>query len=118
MVATDNEYVYLSMKGPGNEECELIEDYPPTKALQQNCSKVHAYGNVSKCGMTPLLVTVWGCGIKAKGKGINGEVYLILLLEHVIPACGALMSKRPLVKAQHNCNSMARQRSSSWLQED
>ena len=26
MVATDNEYVYLSMKGPGNEECEPIED--------------------------------------------------------------------------------------------
>jgi hypothetical protein len=39
-------------------------------------------------------------GVKAMSKGANGEVYLTLLLEHMIPACEALMAKRPLAEAQ------------------
>jgi hypothetical protein len=41
-------------------------------------------------------------GIKAKSKGENSEVYLTLLQEHMIPACEALMAKRPLAEAQHH----------------
>jgi hypothetical protein len=41
---------------------------------------------------TPLFVIVGGSGIKAKSKGVNGEVYLTLLHEHMIPACEGLMA--------------------------
>jgi hypothetical protein len=37
-------------------------------------------------------------GIKAKMEGVNGEVYLTLLHEHLIPTCEALMARRPLAK--------------------
>jgi hypothetical protein len=41
---------------------------------------------------TPLFVIVGGSGVKAKSKGVNGEVYLTLLHEHMIPACEGLMA--------------------------
>jgi hypothetical protein len=40
-------------------------------------------------------------GVKAKSKSVNGEVYLTLLQEHMIPACEELMAKRPSAEAQH-----------------
>jgi hypothetical protein len=73
----------------------LFEDEPPTKVSEQTLFKVHAYGGVSKYGMTPMFVTVGSSGIKAKSKDVNGEVYFILLQGHIIPACEALMTKRP-----------------------
>jgi hypothetical protein len=79
----------------------LFEDEPPTKVSEQSCFKVYAYGGVSKYGRTPLFVTVESSGVKAKRKGLNGEVYLTLLQEHLIPACEALMAKSPLAEAQH-----------------
>jgi hypothetical protein len=66
-----------------------------------NSFKVRAYGGVSKYGTTPLFVTMGSMNMKAKGKGMNGEVYLTLLQEHMIPACEALMAKMPLAEAQH-----------------
>jgi hypothetical protein len=101
MVVTDRKYFWLSNKGPGNKEWVPFEDEPPTKVFEQNCFKVHAYGGVSKYGMTPLFVTVGSSGVKAKSMGVNGEVYLTLLQERLIPACEALMAKRPSAGAQH-----------------
>jgi hypothetical protein len=48
-----------------------------------------------------LFVRVGSSGVKAKSKGVNGEVYLTLLQEHMIPACEAMMAKRPSAEAQH-----------------
>jgi hypothetical protein len=39
--------------------------------------------------------------IKAKIRGVNGEVYLSVLEKRMIPACEALMAKMPVVEAQH-----------------
>jgi hypothetical protein len=44
---------------------------------------------------------VGSSGNKANSNGENGEVYLTLLHEHLIPACEALMAKRPLAEAQN-----------------
>jgi hypothetical protein len=62
---------------------------------------VHAYGGVSKYGRTPLFVAVGSSGVKAKSEGANGEVYLTLLQEYMIPACEALMAKKHSAEAQH-----------------
>ena len=67
----------------------------------KTCCKVHAYGGVSKYGKTSLFVTMARSGIEAKSNVANGEVYLALLLERMIPARGALMTKGPIAKAQH-----------------
>jgi hypothetical protein len=101
VVVTDCKYFWLSNNGTGNKEWVLFEDEPPTKVSEQNYFKVHAYGGVSKYGRRPLFVTVGSSGVKAKSKGVNGEVYLTLLQEHMIPACEALMSKMPPAEAQH-----------------
>jgi hypothetical protein len=73
-------------------------------------------------GMTPLFVTVGSSGVKAKSKGVNGEVYLTLLQEHLIPACEALMAKRPSAEAQHqwifqqdNAKAHACKKVRNWL---
>jgi hypothetical protein len=63
---------------------------------------VHAYGGVSKFDKTPLFVTVGSSGVKAKSKGIYGEVYVTLLQEHVIPACEALMAQAHACKKVGN----------------
>ena len=122
VVVTDSKYFWLSNKGPGNKEWVLFEDEPPTKVSEQNCFKVHAYGGVSKYGRTPLFVTVGSSGVKAKSKGVNGEVYLTLLQEHLIPACEALMAKRPSAEAQHqwifqqdNAKAHACKKVRNWL---
>jgi hypothetical protein len=61
-------------------------------------------------------------GIKAKRKSINGEVYLTLLQEHLIPACEALMAKRSLAEVQHkwifwqnNAKDHVRKKVGNWL---
>jgi isopentenyl diphosphate isomerase/L-lactate dehydrogenase-like FMN-dependent dehydrogenase len=79
----------------------FLEDDPPTKVSYQNCFKVHAYGRVNKYGRTHLFVSVGSSGVKAKTKGVNDEVYLPLLQEHLIPAREALMAKRPSAEARH-----------------
>jgi hypothetical protein len=86
----------------------LFEVQTPSKVSGQNCFKVHAYGGVGKYGKTPLFVRVWSNGGKAKSKGVNGEVHLTLLHGHLIPACEALMAKRPSAKAQHQWIIQAR----------
>jgi hypothetical protein len=78
-----------------------MEDEPPTKVSYQSFFKVHAYGRVSKYGRTHLFVSVGSSGVKAKSNGVNDEVYLTLLQEHLIPAREALMAKRPSAEAQH-----------------
>jgi hypothetical protein len=67
-------------------------------------------------------VTVGSSGVKAKNKGVNGEVYLTLLHEHMIPACEALMAKRPSAEAQHpwifqqdNAKAHACKKVRNWL---
>jgi hypothetical protein len=102
VVVTDSKYFWLSNKGAGNKEWVLFEDEPPTKVSEQKCFKVHAYVGVSKYGRTPLFLTVGSSDIKAKSKGVNGEVYLTLLQEHLIPACEASMARRPFVDSQHH----------------
>jgi hypothetical protein len=83
---------------------------------------VHAYGGASKYGRTPLFVIVGSSGVKAKSKGVNGEVYLTLSQEHMIPACEALMAKRPSAEAQHkwifqqdNATAHACKKVRNWL---
>jgi hypothetical protein len=88
-------------------------------------TKVHGYGHyggVSKYSRISLFVTLGSNGIKADSKGDNCEVYLTLLQEHMIPACEALMAKRPLAKAQHewifqedNAKAHVRKKVRNWL---
>jgi hypothetical protein len=76
VVVTDSKYFWLPYERPGNKECVLIAHERPNKASEQGCFKVHAYGGVTKYGKIALFVTVESTGIKAKSKGVNGEVYL------------------------------------------
>jgi len=122
VVVTDSKYFWLTSKGPGNKEWVLFEDEPPTKVSQQNCFKVHAYGGVCKYGRTPLFVTVGSSVVKAKSKGVNGEVYLELLRDRLIPACEELMLKRPKAEAlqkwvfqQDNAKAHVCKKVSRWL---
>jgi hypothetical protein len=48
-----------------------------------------------------LFVAMESSSVKAKSKGVNGDVYLTLLQDHMIPACEALMAKEPSAAAQN-----------------
>jgi ubiquitin-protein ligase len=82
----------IQLRARKHKEWVHYEDEPPTKVSEQNGFKVHAFGFISKYCLTPLFVTMVSNGIKAKSKGVNGEVCLTFLHEHVIPACEILMA--------------------------
>ena len=101
VVVMDIKYYWLPKNGPGKKKWVVFEDDPPTKVSEQNCFKVHAHGGVRKYGTTPLFVNVGSKGGRATSKRVNGVVDPILMYEHMIPACEALMAKSPLAEAQH-----------------
>lgn len=129
IVVTDSSNFYWPPEcGSNNSDWVLYEDMDgdrPCKSGERWKIKIHAYAGVSKWGRTRLIVAP-GTSIHVpgmvKGKAVNGENYIEILKEHLIPECRRIMLLRPRrsqrrrwIFQQDNAPAHKDKRSMEWI---